>query len=103
MKRTTKLLASTSGMLAVAAFSGLISGAAMHASAATTLKSNAAKMTLVGKAGAGARNMDGSSSGHSCKGQNSCKGQGGCNTGDQGCKGKNTCQGKGGCKTNGSL
>jgi hypothetical protein len=91
-------------MLAVAAFSGLISGAAMHASAQTTgLKARTATMAVVGKAGASARNLDGSSSGHACKGQNSCKGTGGCNTGDQGCKGKNTCSGKGGCKTNGSL
>jgi hypothetical protein len=104
MKRTSKILASTSGLLAVAAFSGLVSGAVRHASASvTSLNSSTVKTAVAAKAGSSARYLDGSSSGHACKGQNSCKGQGGCSTGDQGCKGKNSCQGKGGCKTNGSL
>ncbi|MGA2583338.1 MAG: hypothetical protein ABSG31_08675 [Tepidisphaeraceae bacterium] len=95
MTRKTKVLGSTTGLLAIAAFSGLITGAANHASAATG-KTIAAKV-VDGKAGVqvGARNLDS----HDCKGQNSCKGTGGCNTGDQGCKGKNSCKGKGGCKT----
>ncbi|MGA3068161.1 MAG: hypothetical protein ABSF29_15055 [Tepidisphaeraceae bacterium] len=104
MKRTTKLLGSTTGLLAAAAFAGLINGSATRAAASTSgYKASAAKITLASSAGVNARHLDGSSGTHACKGQNSCKGQGGCNTGDQGCKGKNSCQGKGGCKTNGSL
>jgi hypothetical protein len=102
MKRSHKILGSTTGLLAMAAFSGLISGAATHASASTTgFKADAAKVLTIGKAGVNARYLDGSS--HDCATKNDCAGHGGCKTGDQGCKGKNTCKGKGGCKTNGTL
>ena len=104
MKRSTKVLGSTTGLLAAAAFAGLISGASSHASAATTgiSQSHAVKAVVIGKAGVKARNMDDAAT-HDCKGKNDCKGKGGCKTGDQGCKGKNTCKGNGGCKTTGSL
>jgi hypothetical protein len=102
MKRTTKLLGSASGLLAIAAFSGLITGASSHAAAATPGVQSAAKATLVAKAGVKAHQMDDSTGKHDCKGKNDCKGQGGCKTGDNGCKGKNSCKGNGGCKTNGS-
>ena len=102
MKRTTKFLGSASGLLAIAAFSGLITGASSHAAAATTGVQSAAKTTLVAKAGVKAHQMDDSTAKHDCKGKNNCKGQGGCKTGDNGCKGKNSCKGNGGCKTSGS-
>jgi len=97
MKRTAKILGSTTGLLAAAAFSGMITGAA----SATSLPGHTslAKATV----GVKAQNMDDQSDKHDCKGKNSCSGKGGCATSDQGCKGKNTCKGKGGCKTNGSL
>jgi hypothetical protein len=90
MTKKTKILGSASGMLAVAAFSGLIAGATHTASAKgiTSAKTMAGSMAKVLR-------MDT----NQCKGQNACKGQGGCKTGDQGCKGQNSCKGKGGCKT----
>jgi hypothetical protein len=92
MTKKTKLLGSATGMLAMAAFSGMLAGTAHVASA----KGISAPKTLT-SAGAKVLRFDGST--HACKGQNSCKGQGGCKTGDQGCKGKNSCKGNGGCKT----
>ena len=103
MKRSTKILGSTTGLLAAAAFAGLISGASSHASAAGISHMSGVKTAVVGKAGVNARYLDGTTSTHDCKGKNDCKGQGGCKTGDQGCKGKNTCKGNGGCKTTGSV
>jgi len=100
MKRSTKILGSSTGLLAAAAFAGLISGASSHASAAGISKMNGVKTTVIAKAGVNARHLDGST--HDCKGKNDCKGQGGCKTGDNGCKGKNSCKGNGGCKTSGS-
>lgn len=100
MNRTTKILGSASGLMAAAAFAGLVSGAAVHARADVT---PAVKASVVAKAGTHARNLDDSTAKHDCKGQNACKGQGGCKTGDNGCKGQNSCKGKGGCKTNGSF
>jgi hypothetical protein len=104
MKRSTKILGSSTGLLAAAAFAGLINGAASRAAASTPgiTHSTSAKAMIATKAGVKARALDGSTTTHDCKGKNDCKGQGGCNTGDQGCKGKNSCKGKGGCKTNGS-
>src|ERR1700744_2457946 len=96
MKRSTKILGGSTGLLAAAAFAGLIGGASNHAAAGVT-KAPAAKTMIVGKAGIKARAMDGST--HDCKGKNDCKGQGGCKTGDAGCKGKNTCKGNGGGRT----
>jgi hypothetical protein len=49
-----------------------------------------------------ARQDQGTTAKHSCKGKNDCKGQGGCKSSDNGCKGKNSCKGKGGCATDGS-
>ena len=104
MKSTTKVLGSATGMLAIAAFSGLIAGASNHASAAPVgVQSGNAKASVVAKAGVNARNLDDATDKHDCKGKNDCKGKGGCKTGDQGCKGKNSCKSKGGCKTNGNL
>jgi hypothetical protein len=100
MKRSTKILGSSTGLLAAAAFAGLISGASSHASAATTSIKSMGKTTVVAKAGVNARYLDGST--HDCKGKNDCKGQGGCKSSDNGCKGKNSCKGKGGCATDGS-
>ncbi len=95
MNRLTKTLGSTTGLLAAAAFSGLITGAANYAAAHAT-KSNIAKVSVDSKAGVKARNLDDTDK-HDCKGKNDCKGKGGCKTGDNGCKGKNSCKGKGGC------
>jgi hypothetical protein len=105
MNRSTKILGSTTGLVAAAAFAGLIAGASSRASASTLPGiSHAVKATsIVGKAGVSARNLDDAASTHDCKGKNDCKGKGGCKTGDQGCKGKNSCKGNGGCKTSGSL
>jgi hypothetical protein len=106
MKRSIKFLGSSTGLLAIAAFAGLINGASSRASAATTVPgvshSTTVKAVADGKAGVKARNMDDTSKTHDCKGKNDCKGQGGCKTGDNGCKGKNSCKGNGGCKTSGS-
>ena len=103
MKRSTKILGSSTGLLAAAAFAGLISGASSHASAASISKPSGVKTSVVAKAGTHARYLDDTTKTHDCKGKNDCKGQGGCKTGDQGCKGKNTCKGNGGCKTSGGV
>ena len=105
MKSSTKILGSSVGLVAAAAFAGLISGAANRASAATVptgiSHSSTVKSVVNGKAGVNARNMDDNAK-HDCKGVNDCKGQGGCKAGDNGCKGKNSCKGKGGCNTGSS-
>jgi hypothetical protein len=98
MKRSTKILGSSTGFLAMAAFAGMVSGASSRASASTV-----PGFSHSAKAGVKARTLDGPATQHDCKGKNDCKGVGGCNTGDNGCKGKNDCKGKGGCKTNGSV
>jgi hypothetical protein len=105
MKRTTKFIGSSTGLLAAAAFAGLIAGASSRASASPVSHATVSgKVSAVSHAGTKARNMDDSTTDkHDCKGKNSCKGNGGCKTGDNGCKGKNSCKGNGGCKTNGSL
>ncbi|MGD0137417.1 MAG: hypothetical protein ABSD28_00950 [Tepidisphaeraceae bacterium] len=106
MKRSTTILGSSTGLLAAAAFAGLIGGASNRATAAATMPgishSTAAKAAVVANAGTKARTMDGATTQHDCKGNNDCKGQGGCKSGDNGCKGQNSCKGKGGCKTSGS-
>ncbi len=80
---------STKNIIAVAAFTGLLSGAYAANSSSTSkslnLGSSIEKMADKGQ--------------HTCKGHNECKGTGGCKSGDNGCKGKNTCKGKGGCNT----
>jgi hypothetical protein len=97
MNKKTKLIGSATGMLAVAAFSGLLAGTAQKAGAATKAFSTPKTQVV---AGAKVQRLDGGT--HACKGANDCKGQGGCKTGDNGCKGQNSCKGKGGCKTDGS-
>ncbi|MGA2231422.1 MAG: hypothetical protein ABSH22_11030 [Tepidisphaeraceae bacterium] len=95
MNKTTKLIGSASGMLALAAFSGLVAGTANTAKAASrSITSPTAQIA----AGAKVQRLQAAAT-HACKGQNACKGQGGCKTGDQGCKGKNSCKGNGGCST----
>jgi hypothetical protein len=94
MKRTAKILGSSTVMLAAAAFAGLISGTASSSMASTN---NASAKTTIGST-AGVRSHAIQADAHDCAGKNSCKGQGGCKTSDQGCKGKNSCKGKGGCK-----
>jgi hypothetical protein len=99
MNKKTKLIGSATGMLAMAAFTGMIAGAANHASASTkSFTSAKAQMA----AGSKIQRMDDAAATHACKGANACKGQGGCKTGDNGCKGQNSCKGKGGCKTDNS-
>ena len=90
MNKTTKVLGSASGILAVAAFSGMLAGAT-HSASAKSISAVKAQMGTSAKV----LRMDG----NQCKGQNDCKGKGGCKTGDNGCKGQNSCKGKGGCKT----
>jgi hypothetical protein len=101
MKRSTKVLGSTTGLLAAAAFAGLLNGATSRAAVATPgiSHANSAKASMIASAGVKAKAMDGATTQHDCKGQNDCKGQGGCSAGDNGCKGKNSCKGKGGCKS----
>jgi len=99
MTKKTKLIGSATGVLAMAAFSGLLAGSAQPVSAADISHISASHAAVIG-AGAKALHMDGST--HACKGQNDCKGQGGCKSGDNGCKGQNSCKGKGGCSTNGT-
>lgn len=97
--KNPRLLLTTKTMLATAAITGLMAGAAARAHASTVSGSSNSGSVLSSAFG---QLADDSNAGkHDCKGQNSCKGQGGCKTGDNGCKGKNTCKGKGGCKTNG--
>jgi hypothetical protein len=91
----TKCIGSATGMLAMAAFTGLLAGAAQCASASTTAGGVSSAAQVV--AGHQAQRMD--STAHACKGQNACKGQGGCGSSDNGCSGKNSCKGKGGCNT----
>jgi hypothetical protein len=100
MKRSTKILCSTTGFLAAAAFSGMICGTNRTAAAATTagVRANAAKISLDAKAGIKANMLDDSAGKHDCKGKNDCKGKGGCKTDSNSCKGQNDCKGKGGCK-----
>jgi hypothetical protein len=90
MTKKTKLFGSASGMLAVAAFSGLLAGAT-HTASAKGISAVKAQVGTIAKV----QRLDT----HDCKGKNDCKGQGGCKTSDQGCKGQNSCKGKGGCKT----
>jgi hypothetical protein len=96
MSKMTKVLGSATGMLAVAAFSGLLAGSAHVASASTNTSKFVAKTQV--SAGAKVQRLDDTDK-HDCKGQNACKGKGNCKTGDNGCKGQNSCKGKGGCKT----
>ena len=77
-------------LLAAAAITGLMAGAAQVSAQGTSGSASFGVMSHY--------SIDGK---HSCKGKNSCKGQGGCKSGDNGCKGKNSCKGKGGCNTNG--
>ncbi len=82
MKRTTRT------MIAAAAISGLLSGAAINQSYAADQDGKPGKAAPAKKI---PKVQD-------CGGQNDCKGLGGCKTGDNGCKFKNSCKGKGGCK-----
>jgi hypothetical protein len=82
-------------ILAAAAVTGLLSGAALHQSRAdsttnrpSTTNSAAGKVAPVKKA----------PKVHDCAGQNDCKGIGGCKTDAHDCKFKNSCKGKGGCE-----
>ena len=91
-------------LLFTAAVSGLLTGTAVRAHAATTpegtqAEANAQYSTQVGATSANFLNTAFHGDKHSCKGKNSCKGKGGCKSGDNGCKGKNSCKGKGGCNT----
>ena len=86
-------------LLFSAAVTGLLSGTAVCAHAATTANGGAQVATQTSSAHL--LYTHGSKDKHSCKGQNSCKGKGGCKSSDNGCKGKNSCKGKGGCATNG--
>lgn len=94
----------TKVMIAAAAMTGLVAGAANRALAGSAGKSTEAgiKKMVIGDSKAGVRAMGDDHKGkHDCKGQNECKGQGGCKSGDNGCKGKNSCKGHGGCKSDG--
>jgi hypothetical protein len=87
MKRTSRTL------LAAAAVSGLISGAAVeqgHADSTNAISTNAA----AGKVAPHKK----APKVHDCAGQNDCKGIGGCKTESHSCKFKNACKGKGGCE-----
>lgn len=82
MKRTPRTL------IAAAAISGLLSGAAVYrASADDATNATPGKVAPAKK----------SPKVQDCAGNNDCKGIGGCKSGDNGCKFKNSCKGKGGC------
>lgn len=91
-------------LLFTAAVSGLLTGTAVCAHAATAAEgsgatANAPVATQSTTASSNFMNTAFHGDKHSCKGKNSCKGKGGCKSGDNGCKGKNSCKGKGGCNT----
>ncbi|HUV96162.1 MAG TPA: hypothetical protein VMV98_01715, partial [Acidobacteriaceae bacterium] len=91
-------------LLFSAAVSGLLTGTAVYAHAATAQGAEGGQAQYTAQTSAGYANLlytHAKTAKHSCKGQNSCKGQGGCKSSDNGCKGKNSCKGKGGCATNG--
>src|SRR5271155_5063716 len=75
-------------ILAVAAFAGLLSGAAIQQGRADTqtnaIPGKVAPVKKIPKV-------------HDCAGQNDCKGIGGCKTEAHTCKFKNSCKGEGGC------
>jgi hypothetical protein len=91
-------------LLFSAAVSGLLTGTAVYAHAATTPRTEGGQARYAVQTSTGQANLlytPVKTHKHSCKGKNSCKGQGGCKSSDNGCKGKNSCKGKGGCATNG--
>ena len=100
MKKTRNVLLGASGLLAAAAFSGLMAGSAVAEISSTGVNSASSSKIQVALAGSQAVFNDDAAAGkHECKGKNECKGNGGCKAGDNGCKGKNSCKGKGGCNT----
>lgn len=95
-------------LLFTAAVSGLLTGTAVRAHAATPAEGvqaeggHAQYTTQTSTGSADLLYTGAMTDKHSCKGKNSCKGQGGCKSSDNGCKHKNSCKGKGGCATDGS-
>ena len=95
-------------LIFAAAVSGLFTGTAVRAHAATPAEGPQAETgsgqyaTQTATSPAHLLYTQMQTDKHSCKGKNSCKGQGGCKSSDNGCKGKNSCKGKGGCATDGS-
>lgn len=94
-------------LIAAAAMSGLLAGAANWSMAVSptsfaSRSAMSAKSSADGAFGVKASTFadDTTKGKHDCKGKNACKGEGGCKAGDNGCKGKNSCKGHGGCKTN---
>jgi hypothetical protein len=81
MKRTPRTL------IAAAAITGLLSGAAVYRASADSTNATPGKVAPAKK----------SPKVQDCAGNNDCKGIGGCKSGDNGCKFKNSCKGKGGC------
>ena len=82
-----KLKKSTRTLIAAAAMTGLLSGAAINQGY------SADKDPAPGKEAPAKK----SPKIQDCSGNNDCKGLGGCKSGDNGCKFKNSCKGKGGC------
>jgi hypothetical protein len=95
-------------LLFTAAVSGLLTGTAVRAHAATPAEgaqAGGAQTQSVSQTATNSASLiytQDKTDKHSCKGKNSCKGKGGCKSSDNGCKGKNSCKGKGGCATDGS-
>jgi len=88
MKKSSRYL------MAAAALSGLISGAALQQALADPAATNAlASSVSPGKVAP----VKKAPKVHDCAGQNDCKGIGGCKTESHSCKFKNACKGKGGC------
>ena len=77
----------TRTLIATAAITGLLSGAAIQQSHAAEKSEKPGKEAPVKK----------SPKVQSCAGNNDCKGIGGCKTDGHACKFKNDCKGKGGC------
>jgi hypothetical protein len=87
MKKSTRTL------IAAAAISGLLSGAAINQGFAqdTNTSTNKPSTATPGKAAKKVPKVQ------DCAGKNDCKGIGGCKTDSHACKFKNDCKGKGGC------
>jgi hypothetical protein len=82
-------------ILAAAAVTGLLSGAALHQSRADSATNTASSTNAAAGKVAPIKKAP---KVHDCAGQNDCKGIGGCKTDAHDCKFKNSCKGKGGCE-----
>jgi len=93
-RSTTPSARKSQQLLATAAMTGLLAGAATLQTGCKNDSTKSDSGSAMTQPGSAATTM---AAQHSCKGQNACKGQGGCKTDGHECKGKNACKGQGGC------